>query len=565
LRHNPLVRLLALLLIAALLVLALAGFAFADNAVNRGITYAPSPAPIAYADVPPLGVNAFNIQYEVEHAKVTRTLQMARDLGARSVRMQMPWADVEIAGKGDFADAKNGRSAWEKYDFIIGEMARLGLEPIVRLDTPPDWARAVAKETPEFQARKAINGNATGPPDDYADYADFVGAVAARYRGQARFFQLWNEPNLVDEWNGQPPSPEDFVRLLRGGYTAAKAANPDAVIVFPSLSPTDGLDPTAPLSELDYLDRVYAAGGGAFFDIMSAQAYGLGQPPDEHIYVRPRTPADWRWNRPIDTRVDVSRAVLVREVMERNGDAGTAIWISEFGYNSAPQDKPDADPASWPARRLLWGEPVSEQLKGEYLVDQMERARREWPWIGVMNVWMLRWGGPPPDPSDPTPFFALVSEDFQPQPAYDRLKAFMDAGPLAGVGAHAWSHPAVAPSGDGAWSLRFQGTSLGLRRLAGPVEVAVDGGAPATSNPDVEGGTTVVAAGLADGPHTALIRSPAGPPGVFLVGRDRPLPWVWVLAPALLIGALALAGARAMRLLLTIMLPRRPPASPPSA
>jgi hypothetical protein len=546
---KPLLRLLALLLAATLLSLALAGFAFLDNAYNRGITYAPVPPPIAYADVPPLGVNAFNIQYEVERPKITRALELARDLGARFVRMQMPWADVEIGGKGVFAEANTGKSTWDKYDFIIGEMARLGLEPIVRLDTPPDWARERAGTTPEFQARKAVNGNATGPPDNYADYADFVGAVAGRYRGQARFFQIWNEPNLADEWNGQPPAPEDFVRLLREAYAAANAANPDAVVVFPSLSPTDGLDPTAPLSELDFLDRVYAAGGAAFFDIMSAQAYGLGQPPQEHIYVRPRTPSDWRWNRPIETRVDVSRVVLLREIMERNGDAGTAVWISEFGYNSAPREKPDADPATWPARRLHWGEPVSEELKGEYIVGQMERARREWPWIGVMNVWMLRWGGPPPDPSDPTPFFALVDQDFRPLPAYDRLKAFMGAGPLAGVGAHEWSHPAVAPAGENAWSLRFEGTSLALRQLPSPVEVALDGGAPAAYNPDVEGGAIVVASGLADGPHTAVIRGAHGPPGVFLVGRAQPLPWVWTAAPVLLVGTLVVVGALLMRML----------------
>jgi hypothetical protein len=549
-RHKPLLRLLALLLAAALLLLALAGFAFLDNAYNRGITYTPIPPPVAYADVPPLGVNAFNIQYEVEQPKITRALEMARDLGARFVRMQMPWVDVEIGGKGVFAETNTGKSTWEKYDFIIGEMARLGLEPIVRLDTPPDWARERARATPDFQARKAVNGNATGPPDNYADYADFVAAVAGRYRGQARFFQIWNEPNLADEWNGQPPAPEDFVRLLRGAYEAAKAANPDAVVVFPSLSPTDGLDPTAPLSELDFLDRVYAAGGAAFFDIMSAQAYGLGQPPEEHIYVRPRTPADWRWDRPIETRVDVSRVVLLREIMERHGDAGTAVWISEFGYSSAPQEKPDADPATWPARRLHWGEPVSEELKGEYIVGQMERARREWPWVGVMNVWMLRWGGPPPDPSDPTPFFALIDQDFRPLPAYDRLKAFMDAGQLAGVGAHEWSHPAVAPAGENAWSLRFEGTSLALRQLPGPVEVALDGGVPAAYNPDVEGGAIMVANGLAAGPHTAVIRGANGPPGVFLVGRAQPLPWVWTVAPMLLVGALVVLGALTMRALI---------------
>jgi polysaccharide biosynthesis protein PslG len=551
-RHNPIARLLAPLLAAASLLLALAVFALADNAANRGITYTPGRVPIPWTDVPSLGVNAFNIQYEVEPAKVTRTLELARDLEARFIRMQMPWADVEISAQGDFQDHKNGKSAWEKYDFIIGEMARLGLEPIVRLDTPPDWARTRALATPEFQARKAVNGNATGPPDDYADYADFVGTVAARYRGQARFFQIWNEPNLTDEWNGQPPAPADFVRLLRGAHASAKAANPDAVILFPSLSPTDGLDRTAPISELDYLDQVYAAGGAPFFEIMSAQAYGLGQPPDEHIYVR----RGKSLLRPIDTRVDVSRVVLLREVMLRNGD-DKAIWISEFGYNSAPAEQPGADPGAWAEKRLLWGEPVSEQVKGEYIVDQIERARREWPWIGVMNIWFLRWGGPPPNPNDPTPYFALIDEQFNPLPGYTEIKRFIDEGTAAGVGAHAWSHPAVAARSENEWAVRFEGSSLALSQLVGPVEVSVDGGAPTPSNPDVHGAAITVASGLADTRHTAIVRSENGAPGVFIVSRAAPLAWAWAVVPALLIAGLVVAGALAMRTLVDRIAGRR--------
>jgi polysaccharide biosynthesis protein PslG len=529
----------ALLPLLALLLLALALFTIVDNAYNRGITYTPTSALIAWADVPQLGVNAYNIQYEAEPAKVTRTLEMARDLGAQYVRMQMPWDDLEITAKGDFFDHKNNKDAWAKYDFIVAEANRLGLELIARLDRPPAWARAAANATPQFQEGLARDGNSTGPPDKIADYADFVGAVASRYRGKLRFLQIWNEPNLKNEWNWRTPVPAEFVELLRAGYTAAKQANPDVVILFPSLSPTDGRDKKAPMTELEYLDQVYALGGKPYFDIMSAQAYGLGQPPDEHRYIRPRLLPD----RPIDTRIDVSRVVLLREVMERNGDAAKAIWISEFGYNSAPEQKPDADPQSWPVRRVNWGQPVSEQLKGDYLVGQLERARAEWPWIGVMNVWLLRWGGPDPDPNDPTPYFALVQPDFTPLPAYEKLKAFMEAGPLAGVGRHAWSHPAVAARGPNQWVVRFEGTSFALVDLHGPIEIAIDQEPPRAMNPLMERRVLPIAEGLANGEHSAVIRSANGPPSAFLVGRAAPLAWLWALVPALLLVALVAVGA----------------------
>jgi hypothetical protein len=528
-----------MLVLFALLILALAIFTLADNAFNRGITYAPAPQTIAWADVPRLGANAYNIQYEAEPSKVTRTLEMARDLGAHFVRMQMPWEDIEISAKADFWDHKNNKDAWAKYDFIVAEANRLGLELIVRLDRPPAWARVAANQTAEYKAGLALDGNSTGPPDSLADYADFVRAVVGRYRGKLRFFQLWNEPNLKNEWNWRTPSPQEFVDLLRAGYTAAKAANSSAVVLFPSLSPTDGRDKKAPMTELEYLDQVYSLGGAAYFDIMSAQAYGLGQPPSEHRYIRPRPLP----NRPIDTRIDVSRVVLLREVMERHGEGGKAIWISEFGYNSAPETIP-AD------RRLTWGQPVSEQTKADYLIGQLERTRDEWPWVGVMNVWFLRWGGPDPDPQDPTPFFAIVGQDFTPLPAYTKLKAFMASGAAAGVGTHDWTHPAVESRARNEWAVRFVGSSFGLVDLRGPVEVTVDGGPARALNPLMERRVLPIAEGLPDREHIVVVRSANGPPGAFIVGRAAPLPWLWGLAAALLLLALLVVGALAMRALL---------------
>ncbi|MBC8075919.1 MAG: cellulase family glycosylhydrolase, partial [Chloroflexales bacterium] len=319
-------RLLLLLPLGALLLGALAAAAWLDNSANRGVTYIPPSTPLPYADGPQVGVNLLNLHAEPDPAVVARSLTMVRDMGARYVRMQLPWEDIEIAAKGDFVDRRNDLNgdgaldavdAWRKYDRIVDTAASLGLSLTLRLERPPQWARLRAIATLEWQEGVARDGNSTGPPDTLSDYGDFVGRVAARYRGKVRFYQIWNEPNLKNEWNWQEPRPEAFVELLRVGAGAVRAADPAAVVIFPSLSPVDGLDKRAPMTELEYLDRVYVAGGGAYFDVMSAQAYGLGQPPDEHRYVRLRSRDNWTWRRPLDTRADVSRIVLLREVMER--------------------------------------------------------------------------------------------------------------------------------------------------------------------------------------------------------------------------------------------------------
>ncbi|MEF3274663.1 MAG: O-antigen ligase family protein [Chloroflexus sp.] len=537
-----LIRFYALISLSILVVAALGAATWFDNAAFRGIAErSPLDQPFPYYDYPALGVNVFNLHLEPDPMAIDRTFALARELGARYVRMQIPWDDIEIHGRGDFTDRRNAEtigvvSSWAKYDRIVASATAHGIELIMRVDRPPAWACVRNCATPEFQAGLAIDGNSIAPPDDLHDYGRFLTILANRYRGQVRFFQIWNEPNLKNEWGWQDPKPADFLALLRVGYEAVKTANPEAAVLFPGLAPTDGLDPRAPMSELEYLDTIYTLGGSAYFDIMAAQNYGLGQPPSEHRYVFLRGRDNWRWDRPIDTRNDVSRVVLLREVMERHGDQATPVWVTEFGYNAAPESIPAE-------RRFVWGPPVDEATKGAYLVAQIERARREWPWMGVMNVWMLRYGGyAEPHPADPTPYFALVSRDWQILPSYTILRNYLQTPPIAQIGVHNWDHPAVTATATG-WQIRFAGTAIEFK--GGSIESALLDGTPITlSNNTLRD--------LPDQVHTVTIQSNPPPTG-FVVRRTLPARAVSDYGLLLLIVALAVLGASTMHAALHIL------------
>jgi hypothetical protein len=499
-----------------------------DNAWYRGVVIAPTAGVSPYAANATLGVNLFNVQFEPDPAVVERTFVETAKLGATVARIQMPWEDVEIHARGDFEDRRNPdhiRNAWEKYDHIVAMAEKHNIALIIRIDRPPLWARQQSAATEKFQAGLAENGDSTGPPDDYQDYANFVAAVVQRYP-HVRYIQIWNEPNLAYEWNWEFPDPEAFTELLKRSTEAARRVNPDVVILYPSLSPTDGKEPRiAPMSELDFLARSYKAGAAEYFDIMSAQAYGLGQPPDEHRYVR------LRWNpmrpfaeldRPIDSRIDVSRIVMLREVMEQAGDANTAVWVSEFGYNSAPESIP-------PERRFIWGPPVSEATKGAYVVMQMDRARREWPWLGVMNLWMLRWGGPPADPANPTPYFAIMAPDFSPYEGYAAIQTAATAPASLSAGTQAWNHPAVRQVDSDTWQVTFWGTGVGLRGQ--PDDVTVQLNDNEAEYVSMGAGDASLYQGLPEGQHTLTIRGLSHTPEAVLVWRDQPGRWLMAVLP----------------------------------
>ncbi len=369
----------------------------ASDRMRPGLDLAPQ-AVAAHADVNPFGVNVF-LEQEVDPAKRERAVQMAAEAGFYWLRQEFPWEDIEIHGKGDFQDRRHEpyRSAWEKYDHIVALAEQYGMELIVRLSNPPAWSRA--------------QGDAVGPyapPDDYQDFADFVYAVVSRYRGRVRYYQLWNEPNIYPEWGVYPISPEDYTELLRVGATAARAADPDVVIIAGALAATIALQPDAPppgnsLNDLVFLQRMYDAGAAPYFDIMAAQGYGLfSGPTDRRLH--PRV-------------LNFGHVQFIRDVMVANGDAHKPVWISEMNWNAAPED---VEPR--------YGRVTLEQ-QARYLPLAYERIRREWPWVGVANVWYLKRATDEWERNrQPEAYFRLLAPDFTPMPVYESMKAYIREG-----------------------------------------------------------------------------------------------------------------------------------------
>jgi hypothetical protein len=283
---------------------------------------------IPNTEVNPLGANFF-LHREVEEWKLRKTLEMASEAGLGWVKQQFPWEEIEPVRKGEFYDERVRNSSWEKYDRIVALCEEYGLQIIARLDRPPVWTRA-------------DNTYRERPPDDLEDYGDFVYAFVDRYRGRIRYIQIWNEPNIFPEWGNRPVDPEGYVDLLRTAYQRAKEADPSVYVLSAPLAITLGQAHPEPekwisMNEIQFLEEMYEAGAKQYFDILSANAFGLGSPPEEAP----------------DPRVlNLRRVLLLRAVMERNGDADKAIWFNEYGWNASPED--------FPEDQLVW-ERVSEE------------------------------------------------------------------------------------------------------------------------------------------------------------------------------------------------------------
>ncbi|MHB1415204.1 MAG: cellulase family glycosylhydrolase, partial [Chloroflexota bacterium] len=418
-------------------------------------------APVTYTGANLFGINTFLYQ-EVEESKIRQSLAMIKAAGFGYIREQIAWQEFERGQKGNYWDERWNRSSWEHLDQLVDLVNEYGLQMVARIDYPPDWALPAG-----------TTWHAT-PPANYDDLGDFAYALASRYKGKIRYYQIWNEPNLTIEWGNQPVNAADYVRLLKTAYVRIKEADPQAVVIAAALAPTIEQGPQN-LSDLEFLKQMYEAGAKDYFDIASVNPYGLRSGPDDRSFSADDT--------------NFSRPVQARQVMVSFGDADKPIWASETGWCALPPDFPALP---------VYGRTTREQ-QAEYTLRAYERVQREWPWMGVMILWHFRMVDNRMASQQPY-YFGIVGDDFSPYPVYEAVKELATAPPALYPGFRqednraierqgSWTDAfdaqaslgnyAVATGSGAGLTARFWGTDIDLVVTrppdGGKVEVKIDG------------------------------------------------------------------------------------------
>lgn len=511
----------------------LTGTAFADLFYNYGVAYGTKLDQVQNVTAGQLGATPIGVNVLLDHEddpnspNIDKTLDMVKAGGFGYIRQILPWAEVEQA---------RGQYNWERFDILVDKARDRGLQVLFRLDRPPPFYRLQAMEGMSVEDKNTK----TGPPDDYNEYYKFVGMVAARYKGKVEYYQIMNEPNLESEWNGQQVNPERYAELLKGAYQGIKAADPAAKVLAAPLAPTNATAPN--MNDLEFLDRMYKAGAGNYFDILAVQLYALGYSPDFR-FIQPDP--QFEGTQFIDLkRINLNRPASIHQVMIQNGDGNKPAWASEYGWVSVPSSWSEAQ------KQTNWGKSVTEQEQADYLVQGIERVRKEWPWVGVINIWFFRPDNTPAlADTEATRYFSIVNPDFSPRPAYTALQKYNTTrATIAYTGWHpATNDPALQPDGANL-KLTFQGerAELVLKAASGAptfnVRVSVDGKDEHTLNYTGVETRVTLAEGLADTTHVAEISGLS--PGLidsFYISRDNHFAWLIVVG-LVVCGAGALAS-----------------------
>jgi hypothetical protein len=267
------------------------------------------------------------------------------------------WARIPVIWKA-IEGSCNDCFEWGDLDRVVASANAHGIRLIAKVDHHPDWSRVVP----------AVNG----PPDNIEDYADVVAQIVGRYTSaQIPAIEIWNEVNLSREWGDALISRDtatQYVYMLKRAYEQAKLKDPNITIISSGLAPTGTADGTAMPDDV-YLQWLYEDGLANYSDGIGLIANGFGIPPSTPVMGLPSHNHPSFYFRHIEQ---------MHDIMVLNGDPFTPVWIMEHGYTT---DNRPGSPYAWHA--------VSEEVKGQYIVEAVQYARTNWPWVAVLTIWTL--------------------------------------------------------------------------------------------------------------------------------------------------------------------------------
>ena len=356
-----------------------------------------TPAPQVVAPPPSGGTGfGYGIQAHMIHnGQAPQVMSMIQGMGFNWIKQQVEWKLFEPS---------KGNYQWGAIDEVVNAANAAGIHVLLSVVKAPAWARG---PSPDLSVE--------GPPANLQDFADFLGAMAAHFRGRVRAYEVWNEQNLHYEWGNEPIDAGRYVQMLKLCYAAIKANDPNALVISGALTPT-GAQPPVGMDDFAYLEQMYQAGMRNYCDGVGAHPSGYNVSPDvtwqgacEFITAREsifRGPCDtphhsWSFRSTMEG---------YRNIMAVYGDAGKKIWPTEFGWASSPT----------PAQHYEYAADNSLQDQADWTVRAYQMSRN-WGWVGPMFLWNLNFKVVAPGSEQAQ--WGIVDEGWGPLPAYHALAA----------------------------------------------------------------------------------------------------------------------------------------------
>jgi hypothetical protein len=286
------------------------------------------------------------------------------------VRYSLIWRDVAPAGSQrppfDASNPFDSAYQWSSYDLRVRLAAQIGLEPIFSIVRAPDWA----------EGQGSVRAGTNRP--DPAELELFAKAAARRYSGRfaglprVRYWQAWNEPNLVWYLNPQylgrrVVSAVLYREMVNRFARGVRSVHSDNVVIAGGLAPFTshtGDRREWGVSPMQFLRVMLCIGKNlkptctakSAFDVWAHHPYTSGGPTHHANY-----PDDVSLGDLPEMKRALDAAVRRRHIVSRNP---VRFWVTEFSWDTSPPDPkgvPARTHARWVAEALyrMWSSGVS--------------------------------------------------------------------------------------------------------------------------------------------------------------------------------------------------------------
>jgi hypothetical protein len=234
-------------------------------------------------------------------------IALMREAGVQWVREEISWDKLQRTKGGPFLWEGDG-SGFYNYDRSIDRMHKAGINVLGLLAYNPAWFKSKNPTLDEW----------------LSDWGTYVFQTVARYgrdRKQIKYWEIWNEPNLrVSGYESGLYTISDYVRVLDTARAAAKAADPEAVIVLGGITSIWSDIPTPEDYDIPtYLRLLHDAGGWNSFDVLAIHPYSPGAPEA----------ASWRRDQHQDFEGELRQ---VDALLQEFGSK--PVWITEVGWST---------------------------------------------------------------------------------------------------------------------------------------------------------------------------------------------------------------------------------------
>ncbi len=284
-----------------------------------------------------------------------------RGMGASVDRVELRWDVLEPApGVYDFAD----------FDQTLKLNEQLGFTVLAVVDGSPQWA--VPAGSPHGNSPPAGLDQpvylADGTVNPANLWASFLATVVARYGTRIADWEIWNEPDTQDFWNG---SPQQYARLLDVAHTVLTRREPGTHVL---------------------------SGGMAFGDsVFLSQVVDALCP---HGPCSDGFPRDIAWH-VYDNPLDIPKLVSLTRVILQMHNVTPAVWITESNV-------PVIDPQA-PGDAVVGPDSVTLAQQAAFVLQAYVLARQ----AGVHTLMVYRAA----DVDDRGHYWGLLRRDFTARPA----------------------------------------------------------------------------------------------------------------------------------------------------